>query len=299
MAQRSSEAMLAKHAEAAKADINDERTASEIAADAADAPPTQEKDPTETRYERSRRAFLRAGWKEDEFRKLDKPEAIRRGIKLERQQNRQATEFAKAKADTQKKGESSQESSTGETQSRVAAPSDESLLAELFASLDIADDPQAQAALRAKLSPVLSERAKLKGELEQRSRETAGFDANQIARMQRAREQVAESIPELADDDDFKEHVAPVMVALAATPRFAAASSDDAVLRNLIDTAARLALEEVGESAEPTLKHGAPGRGFVDMKGPSGPRGVESVDPKTVFMNSVFAEIDKMHRAAS
>lgn len=283
-----------------KPTVTDERTATQVVADeennGAD-PAPNEKDPTETRYERSRRAFLRAGWKEDEFRKLDRQEAIRRGIKLERKQNRQAEEFAKAKTEASKKGESSQAQSAGETQSRVATPPDESLLAELFTSIGIADDPEAQAALRAKLSPVLSERAQLKRDLEQRSREAEGSDANQLARVERARTRVAETIPELADDDDFKSHVAPVIAALAATPRFAAASTDDAVLEDLIATATRLALEEVGESAGPTSEHGAPGRGFMDM-GARGPRGITSVEPKDVFMATVHDEIAKMQRAS-
>ncbi len=262
----------------------------------AESAPVEEKDPTDTRIERSRRAFLRAGWKDAEFRKLDKQEAIRRGLKLERQQNRQAEAVAKSTADAEKKGESSQAQSAGETQSRVATPPDDALLAELFTALGIDDDTEAKAALKAKLSPVLSERAQLKRALEQRSESS---DANQRDRLTRVRAQAAESIPELADDDDFKSHVAPVIAALAATPRFAAASTDDAVLQDLIETSARLALEEVGESVESISEHGAPGRGFVDMKGAGGPRGAEPVDPLDVFKKSVYEEIGKMHRVAS
>lgn len=224
-------------------------------------------DPANTGYERARRAFLRGGMKDAEFRKIDKDEATRRGLRLERKQNEQAAEYARAKSEASKKGQGSTGASTGETQSRVATPSDDVWLTELFTKLDIGDDPEVQAALKAQLSPVLAERAQLRAQVSERS-SAESSDANQPQRFQRVRDALSESIPELSDDDDFNGHVAPAMKAIAATvPRFAKASTDDGLLRELMIAAAKVSLEEVGERVEPTEPRSAAGRGFMDMPG--------------------------------
>lgn len=255
-------------------------------------PQTRERDPANTKYERARRAFLRAGVKEAEFRKIDRDEAIRRGIKLERQQDQRAAEVARLKAAAEKKGQGSTGSSTGETQSRVATPSDESLLTELFTKLDLVDDPAAQATLKSLLSPVLAERAQLRDRDSERN-SAEGSDANQALRIQTVRTALSETIPELSDNDDFLNHVAPAMQALAATtPRFARANVDDGVLRELMQAAAFVALEEVGERREPAEPRSVAGRGFMDSPGHtrrSGAKGARS--ERDEFMAQVTAQL--------
>jgi hypothetical protein len=236
-------------------------------------------DPLDTRFERARAALLRTGALTDaEIHAMDRQKVIRRGLKVKRQLDWQAADFARLKSEAERKGESSQAASNGATLSGVPAPADDPLLAELLTALDLADDPAAKAALSAKLSPVLSERAQLKRDLEQRSHAN-GSDANQIERCKRVRTQLAESIPEAADDDDWKRHVEPAIVQLAALPRFAGADRDDAVLRDLFETATRMSLEEVGERDRSTWSNGSASAGAMETSSvsSSAPRSVASV----------------------
>jgi hypothetical protein len=264
--------------------------------DGDEATPQRNTDPANTKFERARRALLREGvMKDDEIRKLDRRDAIRRGLKLERAQNHRAAEFARLKAEAQKTDQGSTGASSGATQSRVATPSDDAWLVDLFAKLDITDDPAAQATLKAQLSPVLAERAQLRAENSERSRAN-GSDVDQAKRLERVRVELTKSISELGDDDDFLNHVGPAMQVLERLPRFAKASTDDNVLRELMVAAAHMALEEVGERDEPAPAQRAPGMGFVDVTGSARTRDAVVPDEKAAFMARVHRSLDRFAR---
>jgi len=222
-------------------------------------------DPAESRYERARRAMLRSGWKDDEFRKLDKQEATRRGLKLERQLNRQATAFAATQSDASKKGQGSPQTAAASTSSNVQAPASDGL-AELFKQLGVDGDSEAQELIQKHLSPVLSENARLKAELEQRD-PAEGLDVNQAKRLGDVRAQLSESIAELSDNDEWQD-VLVAMTRIGDLPRYADATSNDVTLAKLVRDAAALALDiDVGERDQPGEPQTGARHGVVDTNG--------------------------------
>jgi hypothetical protein len=220
-------------------------------------------DPTETRYERARRAFLRNGWKDDEFRKLDRDQAIRRGLKLERQQNRQAAEYARLKTEVDRKGETASDAAAGGTRSGVPSPSAVDRLTELLSKHGLDDDPQLKGEFTSVLSPLLEEIAELKAAV-QRSR-AEGSEADQLDRMNRARSELSKTFPDIAEDDEF-EGLLHTALALKDSPQFAGYDSDESVLLRLLTAAARaLDLEQVGERDNgATWSNGSASSGSVD-----------------------------------
>lgn len=229
-------------------------------------PAVRNTDPAETRYERARRAMLRSGFKEDEFRKLDRQEAIRRGLKLERQQNRQAAAHAAAQEANQRKGQGSPPAAAASASSNAPAPAQNGL-AELLDKLGLKDDAEAQALLEKHLSPVLSENARLKAEIEQKA---AGEqpDANQVKRVEAARQELAKSLgADLQDDDDWRE-VLLMADRISDHPKYRDALTDDTALSALLSDAARISLEiEVGERHAAAMLQGAARNGLVETSG--------------------------------
>lgn len=223
---------------------------------------TKNTDPTNTRYERARRAMLRDGWKDDEFRKLDREEAIRRGLKREREQNRQAAAIADAKRAAERKVQSSPADAAVSASSNADASAHDRL-AELLTKHGIDEDPQAKADLEALLKPILAS---------QPLSETK-------QRLQKVRAELSASIPELSSEDDWQD-VGLVMDRIGNLPKYADAQSNLDTLRMLVRDATMLALD-VGERAfdAPVALHGAASRGVIDVTSSrSGSRGTPA-DP--------------------
>jgi hypothetical protein len=224
-------------------------------------------DPTETRYERARRAILRTGvMKDDEFRKLDKQDAIRRGLKLERQQNRQAAAHAAAQDASQRKGQGSPPATAASASSNASAPAQNGL-AELLDKLGLKDDAEARALLDSHLSPVMSENARLKAELEQKA---AGErpDANQVKRVETQRQAITQSLGvDLQDDEDWND-VLEMAQRMSVHPKYEDALTNDATLNALLTEAVQHVLEvDAGERAKPAVPQGAAQRGLVETTG--------------------------------
>lgn len=237
-------------------------------------------DPAETRYERARRAMLRSGMTADEFSRIPKDQAIRRGLKQERKLNREATAFAATQAAAQKKGQSSPQDAAANALSNAQAPAPDGLT-ELFARLGIEDDEEAQAQITKHLSPVLAENRSLKAELDQRK--AAGpSDVNQETRVANVRAELTKVVSELGDDDEWNA-VGLMAHKMADLPQYADALSNDETLMRLFRDATTLALEiEVGERAAPFSSQGAARWGVVETSGATPHLGVNPQDPMAV-----------------
>lgn len=247
-----------------------EESASEAAVETqddvvADQQPTKTNtDPSSTRYERARAALKRSGLSDDEFKGLSREQIIRRGLKLAREQDRQASTFAENQQlrEQLRKAQTASSTANGATHSGVPAPSAADRLGELLAKHGLDVDDAAKADFRGLLSPLLDENAKLKADLEQRS-QANGSEANQKVRVEKVRAELAKVIPELGDHDDFAD-VLRMMDKLGDVPRFANALTDDSVLRQLMLTAAQTALEEVGERDRAAWSNGSASAGAMD-----------------------------------
>lgn len=251
-------------------------------------------DPAETRYERARRAMLRSGvMKEDEFRKLDREDAIRRGLKLERQQNRQAADFAAAQRASQRKDQGSPPDAAASASSNAQTPAQNGLV-ELLDKLGLKGDSEAQALLQSYLSPVLQEQARLKAQLEQQA---AGErpDANQVKRLTDLRAELSKSIIELGEDDEWRD-VEIMAEKISGHPKYGDVDSNDETLQALFNDAIRLALDiDVGERAKPAAPQGAASRGLVETTGARA--GVTaSSDPREIARSKFAAAMPEIAR---
>ena len=224
-------------------------------------------DPMGTRFERARAALKRGGWKDDEIAALPREQAIRRGLKLGRQHDRQAALHAEVERLRQsKEGHAQDVTAAAGTPSRVPpAPVDDSL-PEPFAVYDDDEQKAIKDLLKARLSPLLEENAKLKAESSQRS--SQGSEADLAMRLVKVCDKLSESIPDLADDDD-RQLTLSVANGLKALDRFRGWETDDAKLSSMLTEAARLAeLDGAGERDETDdVPQGAARGGFMDVTG--------------------------------
>jgi hypothetical protein len=164
-------------------------------------------DPTNTRYERARRAFLRIGQDIDEI-KGTRDQAIRRGLNLADLQDQSARDHAeldrrrKAEESAGKQGGSSTVSTSGEALSGAPAPSvDFDRATERFR--DEGEDFRSRVKDFAQdlTAPLLARIA----QLEQRSQTSqANGSEGQAEYRAQVRTQASALIPDLADNDEYR-----------------------------------------------------------------------------------------------
>lgn len=194
---------------AAQAAAAPQQQANDEQAEAASAAPASKPDPTDTRYERARRAFLKAGILDVvEAGKPQRDQFIRRGLNLaekQRSADRERNETQtnqKAASAAEPAGQGSRASTSTGTPSRVPPVSvDFDALTAGFADEGEEFREKVKAALKGAISPVLDELAQLRAQRAENG-QAAGADG-MTAAFKDARAKLTETFPDLADDDDF------------------------------------------------------------------------------------------------
>lgn len=263
-------------------------------------PEATKPDPTNTRYERARRAMLAEGLDIEKFDGT-RQQAIRHGLKMAGRQAERAKEAAELAAyRSGAKSEGGQGAQRDEQGNLVTAGTDQSPadLDKLLAPLAEYGDEVASAA-----------KGQLKSVLELKDREIAQLRAQAaqskvesspeiISALHEARAKVAEMIPAVADDDDFREMVEFIkQTRLDQSPHLQLEGATRTEQAIAVFTAAARALghESVGvaERASASRPQGAAGRGAVDVGGSSRHEAPTS-DPKKVAVQRAMDRLNQM-----
>lgn len=221
-------------------------------------------DPMDAPWERARTAMLRSGMKDDEFRKLDRREAIRRGRRAQAELDRRAAEHSELerlrKLHEQKEGQNSGVSTTTGTQSGMPPVSVDDPLPEPFAQFDDDEKQAVKDLLKQKLDEQVRQ---YEAKLNATNRPTV----DQEERFGRVLAKVTESFPDLADDGD-RQLAMQAASGLKDLPRFKDWETSDEAMAELLTEAARVVeLEEVGERDGSAAQQGAGQWGSLDVTG--------------------------------
>ena len=236
---------------------------------------TGKPDPTDTRFERARRALLRDGLKESDLKAISRRALIARGLAAaERQANsdRDRAELDRLRKATgqtaaTKEGQGSLPRAATEPQNGV--PTVAALFGELTNSIK-EEDPEIaqrlQAALEAKLGPILSE-------LAQRREEPADDGAGATA-VEAAFAKVAESFPALAGNDKLRAELLDEAEAVSALPgwQYPGATPEEALTEVFSRLLRGRRIDELGVGEHNDEQRGSAQHGQMDVSSVSTPQ---------------------------
>lgn len=249
-------------------------------------PEATKPDPTNTRYERARRAMLAEGLDIEKF-DGSRQQAIRHGLKMAARQADRAKEAAELAAYRSgakpEGGQGAQRDSQGQlvTTGTDQSPVDLDKLTAPLAEYGDEVVSTAKGALKSALDIKDREIAQLRAQAAQNAVESS---PDVRSALNEARAKVAEMIPALADDDDFQEMVEFIkQTRLDQSPHLQLEGASRTEQAIAVFTAAARALGHesvaVGERVSTSRPQGAAGRGAVDVGGSSRHEPTQS-DPK-------------------
>lgn len=256
-------------------------------------------DPLDTRWERARRAFKRAGIDPSEL-KGTRDQIIRRGLNLQRAQDDAARDRSELELLRKKEGQSSTSATSDATPSRVPASTvDLDGLTEPFAEEGEEFRSKVKGVLQGVVSPLLERIASL----ERAPERTAGESSEGMAVILReARAKAAELIPALADDDEFREVSDLVREHKLENVRglkLEGLSPVEQAMQVILAGARLLGHDtaRVGARTEPTDPHGAAGRGFLDVTtSRTPPRAGSNLTAQEKFVQNAMRSYEQFQR---